>query len=628
MKIQNILLSVATASSAVFAATAHQNQVGFLTNGQKQIVITDAAGKDVVFKDESGKAVLTVTAPDLAFWGPANDSVSLVDFSKLTTAGTYQAYVGNEAVGFPIIIKDNAYEDVAKASLKFFYFQRASTELTEEYAGIYARAAGHPDTSVMYYDGLGKDPAATFNGSKGWYDAGDFGKYIVNSGITTYTLLQLYKLNQNYFKTLDLNIPESKNEVPDILDEIRWNLEWMLTMQDDDGGVFHKLTTKNFAGTVMPEKAVNQRYAIGKSVTATFNFVSVMAEAATIYRDFDKDFAEKCIKAAQKAYNWGLGHPYDFYAQPRGVGTGTYIDDYATDEQYWAAVEMHLATQNENYLKSVDHIKYNKGRAELQSWSSTFMLPAFTIVSNPNSFSSELVDTAKTVIDQLAKSYVQQLKNNGYGVVMRNSDFFWGSNSVAANKGMVLIYAYITSMDSTYLNAAIGLLDYLLGRNPLDVSYLTGFGVNPVMNPHHRISSADGIEAPVPGMLSGGPNASPSDISACKGHNYKNAAAPALSFYDNNCSYASNEVAINWNAPFAFLAGTLQSFANPENIFDGTTIEKVKPFETTESIKANKPMDVKPAAGNKLIIRNGSVQIKKTMSDGSVRYFNLKGKKI
>jgi len=627
MKLQNILLSVAAASSAVFAATAYQNQVGFLTNGLKQMAVIGAAGKEVVFKDESGAAVLTVTAPDSAFWEPANGYASLVDFSELNKAGTYQAYIGDEAIGHPLIIKDNAYEDVAKASLKFFYFQRASTELTEEYAGVYARAAGHPDTSVKYFDGLGKDPSATFNGAKGWYDAGDFGKYIVNSGITTYTLLQLYKLNKNYYKTLDLNIPESKNDVPDILDEIRWNLEWMLTMQDEDGGVFHKLTTKSFAGTVMPEKATNQRFAIGKSVTATFNFVSVMAEAADVYKEFDAEFAEKCIKAAQNAFLWGIANPYAFYEQPKGVGTGTYIDNYATDEQFWAAVELYMVTKNENYLNEMNNIKFGSGRAELQNWSSTFMLPAFTIVTNPSAFDAALVDSAKATINVLADKYVKQLKDNGYGVSMNTGDFFWGSNSVAANKGMVLIYAYIISKDSSYLNAATGLLDYLLGRNPLDISYLTGHGVNSVMNPHHRISSADGIEAPVPGMLSGGPNASPTDISACKGHNYKNTEAPALSFYDNNCSYASNEVAINWNAPFAFLAGTLQSFATAENVYDPSN-GKPEKFEVYTGIKANKAMNQKSDINNKLIIRDGGVQIKKTLRDGTVRYFNLKGMKI
>lgn len=253
------LAVTAFTATGLFAATAYQNQVGYFTKGQKQMAVIGAEDKEISFKDSDGNEVLKVTAPKAETWLPAGDTAaSLVDFSEIQTAGTYQAFIGDEKIGHPIIIADDALEDAAKASLKFFYFQRASIELTEEYAGIYARAAGHPDTAVKYHSSTGiTNSDSTFNGAKGWYDAGDYGKYIVNSGISTYTLLQLYQQNKEYFDKLNLNIPESKNTVPDILDEIRWNLEWMLTMQDPtDGGVFHKLTTLKFSGTVMPEKDV------------------------------------------------------------------------------------------------------------------------------------------------------------------------------------------------------------------------------------------------------------------------------------------------------------------------------------------------------------------------------------
>ena len=180
------------AATTAFAATAYQNQVGFLTNGPKHIAVTEAEGKEIIFKDADGKTALTVTAPAAALWESANEEASLVDFSELATPGTYQAYLDGEAIGHPIIISDNALEGVTKASLKFFYFQRSSMELTEEFAGKYARAMGTPDTAVMYHPSTGRtDLTSTFNGAKGWYDAGDYVKYIVNSGISTYPLLQL-----------------------------------------------------------------------------------------------------------------------------------------------------------------------------------------------------------------------------------------------------------------------------------------------------------------------------------------------------------------------------------------------------------------------------------------------------
>ena len=121
----------AIAVTATLAATSYQNQVGFVSSAPKQIAVLDAAGKDVVFKDADGKTVLTVKAPEASMWAPANEEASLVDFSEIVTPGTYQAYIGDEAVGHPINIADNALEGVTKASLKFFYFQRSSTALEE-----------------------------------------------------------------------------------------------------------------------------------------------------------------------------------------------------------------------------------------------------------------------------------------------------------------------------------------------------------------------------------------------------------------------------------------------------------------------------------------------------------------
>jgi len=622
MNIKKILAISAIAAPAVFAATAYQNQVGFMTNGLKQIAVVDAAGKDVVFKDSEGKVALTVTAPEASMWKPANEEASLVDFSELNTPGTYQAYVGEEKIGHPIVIADNALKDVTKASLKFFYFQRASMELTEEFAGKYARAMGHPDTSVMYHESTGKeDLTATFNGAKGWYDAGDYGKYIVNSGISTYTLLQLYQQNKAYFDTLSLNIPESGNDVPDILDEIRWNIEWMLTMQDEDGGVYHKLTTKQFAGMVLPEKATKQRYAIGKSVTATWDFVGVTALAADVYKKYDKEFAEKCAKAAADARWWARNNPYAFFSQPSDVGTGSYTDGNAVDEQIWGSAELYRISPKEEFLEDMHQFKLTKSRRKLQGWQTVYALAAFTIATNPKVFDEADVDSAKTLIFSLADAYISSV-DNGYGLAIDNGDFYWGSNSVVANKGMVLIHAYILSKEKKYLDAAQGIADYLLGRNPLDISYLTGWGVNQVMSPHHRPSQGDTVEAPVPGMLVGGPNSSADDCAK----KMIDKDAPAKSYYDNSCSYATNEVAINWNAPFAYLLGSLQAINATGKAYEVDS-DTPEPYELTKIQQTGNKLQ-KQAAGTKLVFKNGVVQVEKTLRDGSIRYFNLRGKTL
>lgn len=628
MNFKNALIMTTCAASTLFAATVFQNQVGFLTNGIKQVAVIDGAGKEVSFKDAEGTTALTVTAPEAQPWEPAGKSASLVDFSELKTPGTYKIYIGDEEVGHPVVIADNAFEGVTKGALKFFYFQRASTALEEEYAGAYARAAGHPDTSVRYHASTGHETSldSTVKAPKGWYDAGDYGKYVVNSGITTYTLLQLYQQNKAYFDTLKLNIPESGNEVPDILDEIRWNLDWMMAMQDKDGGVFHKLTTKQFAGMVMPEKATAVRFVIGKGVEASWNFAAVMALAADIYTPFDSVFADTCAKAAVKARWWAYTHPTAIYEQPKDVGTGTYTDALVWTLKLWANAELFRITGDKVFTDSIHTLKINRKKASLQSWSHSLMLEAFTIATNPDVFEAADVDSAKVMIFTLADSYVASLEKNGFGVAMTSNDFYWGSNSIAANKGMVLIHAYILTKEEKYLNAAIGIADYLLGRNPLDKSYLTGFGVNPVMNPHHRPSQADGIEAPVPGMLSGGPNASANDAGTCK-LDYAKGKPAAEAYYDNACSFASNEVAINWNAPFAYLVGSIQAILATGKSYDTSSKSKAT-YTDLESIPAKKPVFKPATARNRLVVKGNSLRLEMTGMDGSKRYYDLRGKKL
>lgn len=618
-------LAATIAVTPLFAATAFQNQVGFMTSAQKQMALVGAEGKEVQFKDEGGKTALAVTAPKAVQWAPAGDTAaSLVDFSELKTAGIYQAYVGEEKVGHPIIVKDNALEEAGKAALKFFYYQRSSTALPEEFAGQWARAAGHPDTAVMYHASTGHvEGAETFNGAKGWYDAGDYGKYIVNSGISTYTLLQLYQQNKAYYDTLNLNIPESKNNVPDLLDEIRWNLEWMLTMQDADGGIFHKLTTKKFAGTVMPEAAKAQRYAIGKGLEAGWNFTAVMSLASEIYAPYDKEFAEKCIIAAQKARNWSYQNPYSRYEQPSDVNTGAYTGAAPFGIRFWANVEMYRVSRNQELLDTLNAINFQIGNARLQSWSNSFMLGLFTIATNPNIFPKAMADTAKSFILTVADSYLDSI-DNGYGLAIVNKDFIWGSNGTVSNKAMILVHAYILSKDIKYLNAAQGIVDYILGRNPLDLSYLTGYGVNPIMNPHHRISQADKIEAPVPGMIAGGPNSAASDCA--KSHIVPGAAAK--SYYDNSCSYATNEVAINWNAPFAYVIGSLQAIATTGKSYDVESKSNVQ-YDLTGIPFARASIKYKGYnEGKRLIVKGNKVQLEMTDRNGIKTHFSVSGKRI
>ncbi len=155
----------------------------------------------------------------------------------------------------------------------------------------------------------------------------------------------------------------------------------------------------------------------------------------------------------------------------------------------------------------------------------------------------------------LADSLRAATDSTAYGIAMATrSDFVWGSSAVAANQGMVLVQAFRLTRDTSYLRAAVANLDYLTGRNPTGYSFVTGIGTRTPMFPHHRPSGADTVAAPVPGLLVGGPN--PSQQDRCAGYP---SSLPAISFVDAQCSYASNEIAINWNAPIAYLAAAIDA---------------------------------------------------------------------
>ena len=317
LRLRILFLSPAIGVSICAAALPAVNQLGYTPKAQKLAVIPGNDANPLEIREmSSGKSVLTVEAPLVYEWNASGEEVQAFDFSKITKAGTYQLVRNGDILGAPIQITERPYEDVAKAALKWFYFQRSSTALDSKYAGKWARAAGHPDTKVLVYG-----EKRTISAPKGWYDAGDYGKYIVNSGITVSTLLDFYENYTAYADQLVWDIPREMPNLPLILEEVRWNLDWMLDMQDQDGSVFHKLTTLRFSSTVMPEGDKADRYAIGKGIAAALDFAGTLAQASVIYKKFDAAYADRLLKAAERAYAWAKKNPKNLYSQPADVNT-------------------------------------------------------------------------------------------------------------------------------------------------------------------------------------------------------------------------------------------------------------------------------------------------------------------
>jgi len=540
------------------------NQLGFYSHAPKKAAVIanpDVKGFSIVTSE--GKEVYKGKLSEPLQSKNSSLTVCQADFTKFTKSGKYRLIAGKQESGI-FTIGGNALNDVAKAVLKGYYYQRSSIPLEAKYAGKWARPAGHPDTQVEVHSSAATQqrPTGTIISTPGgWYDAGDYNKYIVNSGITVGTLLSAYEDFPVYFQKLNVNIPETGNGVPDLLNEALYNIRWMLAMQDpNDGGVYHKCTNASFDGFVMPGVTKATRYVVQKSTAATLDFTAVMAQASRIFRKFPKELpglADSCLLAAKQSWKWALQNPNILYSQftmnkkfEPPVTTGDYGDFRLDDEWFWAATEMYATTSDQQYKTKAK--EYLTDKWEIPSWNQVYMLGVYTMLRIKD---KEFTPDFSKKLFEMADKLVDSTPTNAFGVVMggSRSDFIWGSNSVAANQGILLIQAYLLTHDMKYLDAALTNADYLLGRNATGYCFVTGSGSKSVMHPHHRPSVADGIDDPVPGLLSGGANPGMQD--RCK---YP-FTEPETAYVDVSESFASNEIAINWNAPAVYLFNAIEA---------------------------------------------------------------------
>lgn len=558
------------AAGAVQAAPVRVNQIGFLPQSAKHAVVLDTAATSFeVVRADNGKSVLRGALGVPSVWQPSGETVRLADFSVLTTPGDYRIKLGGAVLSDKFTIRADAYRSLNGAALKAYYFNRAGMALTPEYAGAWARPAGHPDDKVLVHASAASKarPEGTVIASpKGWYDAGDYNKYIVNSGISTYTLLAAFEHFPEYYKKQKLGIPESGNALPDILDEALWNLEWMLTMQDPaDGGVYNKLTNKSFDGMVMPDKATGApRYVVRKGTAAALDFAATMATASRVFKAYDKELKQlpgmsaRMLAAAEAAWTWAEANPALPFKNPPDIVTGEYGDSKLDDEWAWAAAELYISTGKDSYYRA---LKPDSVTAAVPSWGNVRGL-AWMSLAHHRARLTPLADRKLIAsrIDGLAAGLAREWNASAYRVAMQGPDFVWGSNAVALNQSMMLLQAYRLNGKADYLHAAQAGLDYVLGRNATEYSFVTGFGARPAMHPHHRPSEADTVKDPVPGFLIGGPHAGQQDKGDCRKPYPSH--LPAISYLDDVCSYASNEVAINWNAPLVYVTAALDELTN------------------------------------------------------------------
>jgi endoglucanase len=525
----------------------HINQLGYYPDANKIALVVFAGANTFDIVNVADQSVeFSGILSESKYCEDANDSIQLADFSAFNKPGTYRIHITGFGDSYPFDISPVIFRKAAYASMKSFYYQRCSYKLQPSYAGIWARNAGHPDTNCQFHSSTGK--SGTHASPGGWYDAGDFGKYVINAGISVHTLLSFHENFPNFFADGVLKIPESGNGLNDLLDEVNYELKWLKTMQDDDGGVFFKLTTLNFDGMKMPDKATATRYIIGKTTASALDFAAMMAMAGRVYVEFDSAFAADCIVRAEQAWNWAKENPSISFRNPAGVSTGEYGDGNLSDEFLWAASELLISTQKEEYRTYLENRSSSLNYWSAPGWPNVQQLGTLSLLTRPNNLPVTMFENMKSSLLSTCDKWIGEIEESAARIP--EFGFYWGSNSGIANRGVAMIYAYLLTENDKYIRGAAECADYLLGKNVTGFSFVSGFGWRTPINFHHRAFSADGIVQPAPGFVAGGPNAGKQD-----GEFYP-FSAPAKAYVDVVGSYASNEVCINWNSPLtALLAG-------------------------------------------------------------------------
>lgn len=585
-----LLLGTSTASAQV-----HVNQLGYPAGAPKRAFVVSDASAPVTWSviAADGRVALTGQSVPLPQDAAAGVPLHRIDFDALTTAGPgYRITVADQQSPTFAVGADSSglYAPLTRDALAYFYHNRAGTPIVAALAGgeQWARPAGHmpePATCFSGTDDKGNRwPGCdyTLDVTGGWYDAGDHGKYVVNGGIATWTLMNLYEWSitgGRAFPLADgtLAIPEAGNGVSDLLDHIRWEMEFLLAMQvpagtqlrlpvdqppgdsplrfsaaDAGGMAHHKVADVAWTALPMrPDRDPEPRFLYPPSTAATLNLAATAAQCARIWADIDAAFAARCRTAALAAWDAAERNPrifaYDF------AGSGSYGDTTLDDEVFWAAAELFTTTRDprfERIMQASPH--WQSPVAAEPGWASVAPLGLISVaVAGPEREAA----AARAMLVAAARGWATEAPQVAVGIPYASPRYAWGSNSNLLNRAMILAMAARWTEDAELERPATAVMDYLLGANPLGTSYVTGYGERRMQNPHHRFWAHQidpAYPLPPPGALSGGPNNSSMSDDVAK--TMQGQCAAQQCWRDAARAFALNEVAINWNAPLVWMS--------------------------------------------------------------------------
>ncbi|MDE6024687.1 MAG: glycoside hydrolase family 9 protein [Lachnospiraceae bacterium] len=517
------------------------NQIGYRPDDVKTVITTsDADEKFKVVNAETDETVYVGTYDEqLVYDVSVSSIVKTGDFSELKTPGKYKVLSSPSGYSYEFSIGDGLYEDIYKDVVLMLYNQRCGSKLDSSIAGEFSHDECHMGDAVVY------GSTETHSVTGGWHDAGDYGRYVVPGAKTVQDLILAY---EDYNNTDDnIGIPESGNGVPDLLDEARYELDWMLKMQDEKtGGVYHKVTGLVFPETVLAVEETEQMVLAPISYAATADFAAVMAKASIVYKDFDPDFATSCLDAAVKAYGYIEANPdMKIYKNPEDIVTGEYPDAQLDDEFLWASSELYIATGDDKYKNAVNAVideNFMKGLG----WASIGTYALYDL-AKADGIDAGIKSKANDMVVATADKLIKNCEDSAFSIGL-NSSFPWGSNMTVANDGMLLLMTAGLTGDNKYLEYAQKHRDYIFGTNGTAYCYVTGYGTLSPNGTHHRPSQVLGKT--MPGMLVGGPNSGLEDPYAVA---VLTGLPAALAYVDNDQSFSCNEITIYWNSPLIYL---------------------------------------------------------------------------
>ena len=576
------------------------NQAGFLTDGPKLAIMATADTQPVDWRleDRSGEIRLSGLSEPFGDDPPSGEHLHRIDFGAYDEDAAVLRVVTDCAVSDDFSIARDALRTLKFDALAFFYHQRSGVRIRPAFAGgrAWARRAGHrPDRATCRHgaDGHGNRwPGCDYvlDVTGGWYDAGDQGKYVVSGAVSVWTLVNIEERrrltdDRDPFADGSHLIPEAGNDVSDLLDEARYELEFLLRMQvpegtrarvpldvkragpnldfseiDASGMVHHKVGDERWTPLPTPPHRDRERRLLGAvSTAATLDLAAVAAQCARVWRAIDAEFSARCLRAAERAWTAAARNPAVYFVADF-PGSGLYADSDLSGETFWAAAELFATTGESVYAEALHASPHFRGRLTAQpSWSRTEHFGAISLALLPTALQAEERETQRRRLVAAANRHLRERSASGYAIPFSGTSYRWGSNGVLLNRAMLLGIAHEVTGEPRYRDGVVDVVDYLLGRNPLAYSYVSGYGKRSPLQLHHRFWAAavdPDLPGPPPGALAAGPN-STAAFDETGTPPAEPTCAPQACWRDDIHAFSVNEVAINWNAPLVWAAAFL-----------------------------------------------------------------------